>query len=358
MATFDDVDEKRTIWRNVAIQWYEEAVDKDGSVGRLHHHLTVLCDPGSLKQLSLFARSLTSLIPYKGAEKTMMVVFKPFLESRIRRSTLCFKDLLLCIHLGLSTFTRSKCDMLDSNLDRLDTGGLYAEYLLDPHSKPLFDTAYIAVSNLAALSAYGTDQDGSLRARLRLAYERNCSSDPTYSENISAEVSLLEIDVLRFRRSSQLVSRTFRITLVHLIESAVLDDTTSIIHIHLVFIWNLTLVRQAGYIVGNDLLWDIFERDIPWVTLCAFLNKFDIKPYGNTRKGSGKYFPRLQDDQPLPKDFILEGQMYSKEYFPPGWFADKYIRRLQMSTVRENRIRWLATRIAAVGISYQAYAAL
>ena len=63
MAIEDDELKDRQVWSRVPRFWYSEAADKSPSVGRLYHHLAILARPYSLGQLSLYARSLTCVIP-------------------------------------------------------------------------------------------------------------------------------------------------------------------------------------------------------------------------------------------------------------------------------------------------------
>lgn len=80
MAIEDDEPKDREVWSGVARFWYERAADKSPSAGRLYHHLAILTRPYTLEQLSLYARSLTSVPPFALAGAPIMTLFIPVLQ--------------------------------------------------------------------------------------------------------------------------------------------------------------------------------------------------------------------------------------------------------------------------------------
>lgn len=87
------------IWGGTAGRWYALAADRNPSVGRLYHHSGILKRP-SLRKFYLYARALTSAIPFLNAKESLETLCIPMLEDKQARSnadqsaewmTICFQ---------------------------------------------------------------------------------------------------------------------------------------------------------------------------------------------------------------------------------------------------------------------------
>ena len=156
MAIEDKEPRDREVWSNVARFWYDKAVDRSPTTGRLYHHLAILACPYSIEQLSLYTRASTSLTPFEGARGSIMTLFNPILQSQgptSRRSS-SFETVFIRAH-GI-LFTRrpsDPCDRFDQAIKRRDIGGLYGSYISKGKSRFMEKGVHVAVSNITALLA-------------------------------------------------------------------------------------------------------------------------------------------------------------------------------------------------------------
>ena len=109
------------------------------------------------------------------------------------------------------------------------------------------------------------------------------------------------------------------------------------VHSYLVMIRGLASVQRAMAYVENL---------IPWNDIASFLT-FLMTPERMTSRVLGDAFP-IPDDggRPLPEDFVMRGQLSSKLYFSPKWFAtvndgERYLELQSMEASRVERILWL-----------------
>ena len=111
------------VWGNVAKLWYSKASDKSPRVGRLYHHLAIL----ALEQLSLYARSLTCMVPFDSAQGSVMTLFNPIPNSESKppqHRPLSSETMLIKIHDLLFTskvsdpVDRLRAEFSDLQIDR------------------------------------------------------------------------------------------------------------------------------------------------------------------------------------------------------------------------------------------------
>ena len=107
--------------------------------------------------------------------------------------------------------------------------------------------------------------------------------------------------------------------------------------------------------VKDDLVWEIIEKDTPWTAIASFLNTLAAEPHAMTAKVWAQGFPKPDEEsgRPLPEDFIMCGQPYSRWYFPYSWFTNAMIGvdDRQMPSTNQQRVErmlWLGLRIASV----------
>lgn len=381
MAIEDDEPKDREVWSNVARFWYNKAADKSPSVGRLYHHLAILARPYTLEQLSLYARSLTCITPFESARGSIMTLFNPILQGKdsVNRRGSSFEVVLIRVHAILFTSNPLQLsDSFDAAFSELSKEGLFESHVRKANAKFKEIGSHAAVSNLAALLEYGISKEGLSKPNLRLAIEdaakakddsqkASPDSKPNGPEDLppsagppqmdieSVGDSLPESSALFLSRASRLAFWTFAMALERLRDRNVYP----LVHIYLTFLWSLRDVEKAWVLIG---------RDVPWESICSFLNilllEFETmkakdlaKAHARLRKGD---FPVPEEGigRPLWEDFIMRGQLYTQRYFTLTWFSDSMIdddeRGVEMPSMNELRVErmlWVAHGIASVCLS-------
>lgn len=378
MAIEDDEPKDREVWSNVARFWYNKAADKSPSIGRLYHHLAILARPYTLEQLSLYTRALTCITPFESARGSIMTLFNPILQGKdsVNRRGSSFEILLIRLHAILFTSDPLQLvNLFDSVFLELKKEGLFENYIRKFNVKFKEAGAHAAVSNLGALLEYGTSRQGLSKPLLRMAMEdaakvkdgeqiitRNSKprdpgiSPPTIGspqmDVDSVNDSPSESHSLYISRASQL---TFWVLAVAL-QRPKDRNLYPLVHVHLIFIWSIREVDKAL---------EYIEKDIPWNALCSFLNSLLVEFDTMKVKDVAKARRRLKADafpgpdegtaRPLSEDFIVRGQLYTQNYFPPTFFSDAMIdddeRSVELPSMNEPRVErmlWLGCGIALV----------
>lgn len=366
----------RERWSDIARFWYKKLVDKSPSVGRLYHHLAILARPDSLEQLSLYARSLTCVTPFKGARGSIMTLFDPVLQRRKTRRASSLEMTFIRAHAILFTSKRPGLDdNFDATVNELVRDGLFDKYIGKAASKFREFGTFAAISNIAALFEYGTPKYD-VKARLLLAYEKaqtmkdaaanSGPRNPNQPEDafITGEDTDLDSDTLMssdseissvfIARPSMLASVTLGIALNRETDK----NTHPLVYVYLVFIRSLITAQEYWKSFDKDTAWRTIERDIPWYAICLFLNT--IAGECRSSKIFEEEFPQPSDDKGnkekarlLPEDFALRGQIYSQWCFPYTCFTeilvdDDKLQPPSLAQIRVERILWLGHRIAFV----------
>lgn len=122
-----------------------------------------------------------------------------------------------------------------------------------------------------------------------------------------------------------------------------------LLHVMLIFFWQLSRTPQGAVFL---------ERSLEFGLLCDYLNGLE-DPAEHTPQLPYLNFPTsLQtQEQPLPEDFILRGQIYASGVYPRSWFEsastidmdERSIEQpLVMTKIRTVRVKWLAAKIALI----------
>ncbi len=381
MAIEDDEPRDREVWSNVAKFWYNKASDKCPNVGRLYHHLAILARPYTLEQLSLYRRSLTCVISFESAKSSIMTLFNPVLQSKdvTQRRPSSFETVFIKAH--AISFARKPMDspeQFNTTVDELEKQDLLAKCITRTGAGFKQIGAYAAISNIAALFENGFATDGISKSKLRLAYEdtqmikeegkRSAAANSSDSVNLppstgppntgfdhNAPSGNTDSDI-SVSQPSKLASVTLNICLKRPEDSNVYP----LVHLYLGFLWSLIIVMETCKYFEQDTFLKTIEKDIPWASVCLFLNTLALDPQAMTSRTRHEEFPRPVKDEgrPLPEDFIMRGQLYTQWYFPPDWFtafmADDDERSHDMPSMaqpRKERMLWLGLRIAFVRLT-------
>jgi hypothetical protein len=287
---------------NVARCWCNKAAGKSPATGRLHHQLAILARPYLLEQLSLYTKSLTCITPSENARGSILTLFNPILGTG-RRQPLSFETTSIRAH-GI-LLRREPSDSLpqfEKALEDLD--GLLDKYISKAISRVNEMGVSVAVSNIAALFEYGTQNQG--KCRLRLAYKnaQKVKGKPTESNfddsgNLPSSTGppdskVDDIDLSEFEAAATSISYPSRLasTILAIFLKRTQDKNIyPLLHVYLTFIWSLILVQQAWSPVENEAVWKIIDKDMPWITICTFLNTLLVEPKDMPQKDLAEDFP-------------------------------------------------------------------
>jgi hypothetical protein len=359
MAIEDEDVRDRETWAGVARSWYSKAADKNPNVGRLYHHLAILARPNALQQLYYYARSLTCVKPFASARESILTLLDPFLGRQVTSYShaLPVDTSFIQAH-GILFRTLSP--------DAFEDARQSFQSQLDNHigrvtAKWREQGVYIAVTNIAGLFEYGSD-DATLRQLLLLhgkqlqqARPSSRSSTPSDEETSSftsqfdepsitaaevpSKVNTLSSD-FTFSRSYLLTMSTLSLVLRRI------GDNNVHPHVHVLLSF-LSSFASIPYVA--DLI-----DEAPWSEAVPFLNAL-LKSERSKQLMPGPVFPTdLSDHLPLPEDYLIRGQLWSQWYFPENWFArehdeeDRYLEPASTVKSRAERILRLGYEIATV----------
>lgn len=376
MAIEDDEPRDREVWSNVAKFWYNKASDKTPNVGRLYHHNAILARPYTLEQLSLYRRSLTCVVPFESAKGSIMTLFNPILQNKdtAQRRPPSFETIFIRAHAIL--FTSKSTDSpetFNATVDEIEKDDLLDTYIsrAGPRFKPIGADA--GISNIAAL--FGPIKDGTTKSRLRCAFEnahhikeeekRSAANNSKEFVKLPSSTGPPDADLdntamfetdgseIPIAQPSKLASTTLEICLKRTHDINVFP----LVHVYLAFLWGLVLVLQTCKYLEQDTVLITIEKDIPWTSLCSFLTMLATDPHAMTSKVWNEEFPRTLKERgrPLPEDFLLRGQLYTRWLFVANWFTDfmadddeRSYDPPSLAQPRKERLLWLGLRIASV----------
>jgi hypothetical protein len=323
--------EIHTIWGGVAGRWYGMAADRHPVVGRLYHHSGILERP-SMRKFYLFARALTSVVPFLNAKESLGTLCSPVLNDGIRTGGQLAETALIRFHARAFT---SK-DQLE--LIARDGTSALTQLAAQTDDKIASYGVSLAVTNIAALLGYGSP-DNLLRQLFDSARNKpTLASRPSKQCGISSSFQLLNDPSLFDLEtpSSPVVNFCYH-SFNNIIRRTPgnkesLQWLLPFVHTMLVFFSSIetlqtTQTSQAAPANKNkantlDTLFSSNELD--WPALSAFLNltaltypiTAHIEAFADTNT-----FPT--DGHPLLEDYMIRGLVWAQWYFRPKWFEDR-----------------------------------
>ncbi|KAF8681403.1 Large family of predicted nucleotide-binding domains [Rhizoctonia solani] len=127
-----DLEDERDIWRNRASDWYSIGLKDQPGIGKLHHHLGLLCrdEPGfELRSAYHFVKSMIASHPFDMARESIQPLFSVDAQRARMREANAGPVAQFVLLLGL-LFTRIQLDDFDTVLarfvERLEIGGASA----------------------------------------------------------------------------------------------------------------------------------------------------------------------------------------------------------------------------------------
>ncbi|KAL9630553.1 MAG: hypothetical protein Q9164_006355 [Protoblastenia rupestris] len=292
-------DERSPRWRKAAISWYTEASDIKPYCGRLCHHLAKVSKGESLERLCLFLKSLTCVEPFEKARETMLHT----IVREVKDPCSHFAALVFKAHCTICQYPGRSLDDCWEAVKQLPYDDMDDYFGDDSHTQKLkANAAYIAVSNIAVVQAYGSQ--------------------------ISTIGEYLAYSTLRVAIAGK-----------HW-QSNRLKSLLPLVHVMVVFIWTRATHDKDAVI---------------WAALCKYLNHLASHFGIHVAEIFQHDFPVAGHNRPLQEDFLLRGLSYTVDYFPTSWFRNvgvninqRYIESPSTDAVRAERVLWVCYRITLV----------
>lgn len=177
-----DWTEKET-WRQTAKDWYALGITEAPTVGRLHHHLGMLCrGENDLRAFYHLTKSLIAAKPFVSARDSILTLFDQERQARRLRRDSSIEDLFLYLHGVL--ITRVQLDDFEPVFDRLVARLTKLVEQQGPAGLPQSVWTMMAFINIAGLFQYGSDD--SILAGLLLEQSGKSSKGSNRTERIKA----------------------------------------------------------------------------------------------------------------------------------------------------------------------------
>ncbi|KAI0998020.1 hypothetical protein K3495_g10171 [Podosphaera aphanis] len=346
MAIETDLRDKE-IWSNVARHWYIKALDKSPATGRLYHHLAILARPSALEQLFWYSKSLCVSTPFLSTRTSILTLFEPVLkmdkESECRR-IISLDNTFVMLHAII--FTNQNLDIFSR------TTAEFLRLLKIAVQKPSFLElgSYVALINCFAFLEYGSS-NSTIMKFITPPDDKDLNKDIDEEIKNTSTIPIQAWTELKhpwnlFEQVQRLVYSTIETVLKKAEEKInFLPNILPFIHVFLVFMLQMTNYPPATNYINDS---------IPWDLLTTMFNEL-LKINGNSNQIFDDSFPipDRKDFRAFPEDFALRGLTWTANFFPDEWFRDekidqeeKYREGLYMAQQRQDRILWLAHRIA------------
>jgi hypothetical protein len=303
--------EIHTIWGGVAGRWYAMAADRHPVVGRLYHHSGILERP-SLRKFYLFARALTSLVPFLNAKESLATLCSPVLNDGIRTGAQLAETSLIRFHARAFT-SKDEVELISS-----DGVNALAQLTEQPDEKFATYGVSLAVTNIAALLGYGSP-DNVLRQLFDSAQNKKVqASRPSKQLDISSDPETPSSSVVDFCHHSfnAILRRTpgSKDSLQFLLPFA---------HTMLVFFSSIKMLQPlSSSSAANENTFDtLISNKLDWSALSAFLNlTASLYPITSKIEDSADTGTFPTHGSPLLEDYMIRGLVWTQWYFGPEWF--------------------------------------
>lgn len=351
----EDLDaEDAEIWGDVAISWFTTIVDKHPHSGLSYVYLGQAAPLNSLQRLAYYLESQICLVPFFGACSMISTIFQSCERNNSPWPTHTTEIAFINIHAKLfeqrQPTSQIWCLTETFHLSLLD------DYIRGTRNGFYHQGVAIALTNIAALFEYGASRDNQSSTSLfRLHYLRICVQKEKTNHACDKDLKTALRLLAPPDRASALdtiipASRITFTTLRVVLESEYGKNILPTVHVMLCFLWSLVSVEE---------LLGLIEHDIPWSSICLFLNNL-LKTTVVTSDLRTQAVPRPDDGfgLPLPEDFAIRGHVFALWYYPAGWFNgvpknnnERLLESPSVRSTRERRILWLGFRIALVSTS-------
>ena len=337
----------RELWCNISRYWYLKAWKKYPNIGRFAHRLAISSSPYTFEQLSLYLRSLISIVPFNRAKIDVVTILDTVLYSGQDLPLLSSPVEILLLKLVAIMFTRQRLGEFSEVLSAWKVE--IVRYI--HQSGSIFQSQGMLVMICTSAGFYEfsrSDLDGVPLSLFRQTQEKR----PAPSRNATRKVMKIASNRLSispeedYRLSLQTINLTSSVvfaTLAILLEFPNNANVYSAVHEYLVMI--------SEYIHYSEIM-TLIQADVPWVHLANFLNRTTDQEYA-------KEFPCFPiAGRPLPEDYARQGLLYGWNYVTQAYLDEagisEYERELELPTMahyRKQRMHYLGRGIAIVRLS-------
>lgn len=347
MVIEDEVQRDRDTWGMVAQSWYAAASDISPNSGRLYHHLGILAQQNAVQQLHYYCRSLTCIEPFPNARESLNVLFESALDVDGSASPLAslyeLDETFVRIHATMYMNFAEVGSRDNSQSDFLSLQKGYISAL--PEQMASIGAAwkdhgvFIAIANIAACFEYGYHGSDN---PLAIAFDDDLNGKSVATPQADQAKALR-----RLMRPAALLFLVF---------AAVLSregDYTVLPHVHSVLVLLKSIVLLPARTQSSL---KAFLQLVPWWQLTEYLNSFMRTDPVSTKLLDGSSPKTFQTGcgSPLPEDYSLRGEVWTREYFPRDWFKDapgeetRYLEQPSTDKTRLQRVYWLGISISKV----------
>ena len=352
--------EAHSIWGGVAARWYNTASDRHPQIGRLYHHLGILERP-SLRKVFLYAKSLTSEIPFPNARDSLGTLCNPIAQSQQTNQSGIAPAEVTVVNYFAHLF---------SGADRAVSSQLSSEILSQlshqPSSKIRDVGVPLLVTNIALLfelasstnrlwACFGQAVSASIHASRpsAAAFPALSKGGESHADAWPLTGTFTDTSVYDFCYSC------FQHIMHRGKDRQSLKDILPSVHTTLVWLHSvLTVQTQCSPL--DDTISSLFRR-FDWGELCQFLNTLiryepiSVRTYHRAEAGTFPGVDEKQDTRPMPlsEDFYIRGLMWCHAYFPADWFVSqaeddgRFFETPAMHKARVERVQWLALFLAS-----------
>ncbi|KAH7418050.1 hypothetical protein BKA64DRAFT_187096 [Cadophora sp. MPI-SDFR-AT-0126] len=320
--------EDRGKWVAIARHWCSTLSRNAPTAGRLYHCLAMLTRGDVLLQLALLSKSLCVAVPFSHAQNSILALLDLIVGAG---SNHLFPDFQLSAFDLAFVKTHRFLFNQEHDLFEAQSQGFLAS--INSHIDQLADKFsengyHVVIVNCAAVFGYGWSDDSLIRDM-----KDRTEDFASFPEDVQYNP--------QFEAARKIAHATLDSFLIRL------DDLNVLTGIHASLVFML-------YMVSHPWTARLVQIDFPWTSLVNFLDNL-LKKYDTSWSAiDNETFPmsKRSDACPLPEDYALRGLLWAETYFPDSWFHDdvedssETASAPQMTAQREERILWLAVRIA------------
>ena len=370
MAVEDDDRRDRETWSGVSRYWYKKAWDKKPETGRLAHHLAILSPPFTFEQLSLYLRSLTSIIPFESAKTSILTVLTPVIEGKQDPSPTSSYIEILLIKLLAIMFTLQQKTTFAEVLHKWKIELI--RYIHRSGSTFKAQGVLIMICTAAGLYECGRSKPGNIPlsiirrtqesrrteesrrvadlaqfgAEAMTTATTSSSPSPPSSPQASELEPLSEEDFKISSQNVKLASSVAFVTFSIVLQFS--DDVNVYATIHEYFVMVSEFVKYTEIMA-------LIQADVPWTRMAIFLNTvITLTQHTINLDDTSNAFPHSPNvDRPLPEDYVRQGLLYGWNYVTPAYLDqagidqdEQEIEAPSMATLRKQRLLHLGRKIA------------
>ncbi|KAK3718560.1 hypothetical protein LTR37_005064 [Vermiconidia calcicola] len=353
----DEEKEAHAIWGGVAAQWYHKASDRHAGTGRLNHHLGILERP-SLRKFCLYAKALTSVIPFPNARDSLATLCGPVAQGE--QANHSAETCIMAFHAQLYLMYENEMvsNAASESLSRLSQ---------QPTAKLGDWGVSLVIINIAAVLEYGSSNSHLWQLFGNALSDIIQSTRPSIAASESPDLGLRtsnDLPLFGTSPSSSVLEFSYRfLSIIIRLENGHQLVRDTLPSVHAMLVWQHSLYTLRSRTKDRPPVDTISSLMSPtrfnWVGLCSYLNMIGQHAPITTRtiecahRGSFLLPDKNGEaSRPLQEDYLLRGLIWTQFYYPANWFdtsVDVESRTIETpgsERARVERVQWLGVYLA------------